>query len=161
MAAKALLHKFLFIASIGLLLSGCSDHGGVFDQSNEIENRNWSYSNKVRYDIKVDDSSASYSLFLNLRVGGDYKYSNIFVMVKISGPGLKTQATRYETRLADPDGKWLGDGSGGLYSYQSPFNTNFHFPAKGVYHFEIEQNMRDNPLRGVSDVGLRVGKNGQ
>ena len=36
------------------------------------------------------------------------------------------------------------------------FRTNYKFPAKGVYHFYIEQNMRDNPLREVSDVGLRV-----
>jgi len=38
------------------------------------------------------------------------------------------------------------------------FLTNYKFPAKGVYHFEIEQNMRDNPLREVNDVGLRVEK---
>lgn len=160
MAAKALLHKLLFVLGIGLALTSCSDRNGVFDQSNEIENRNWSYSNKVRYDVKIDDPAVLYSLFMNLRVGGDYRYSNIFVMLRVSGPGLKPQATRFETKLADPDGKWLGDGSGGLYNYQTLL-SNFHFPQKGVYHFEIEQNMRDNPLHGVSDVGLRVAKAGQ
>jgi len=38
------------------------------------------------------------------------------------------------------------------------FRANYMFPAKGVYHFSIEQNMRDNPLHEVSDVGLRVEK---
>jgi gliding motility-associated lipoprotein GldH len=36
--------------------------------------------------------------------------------------------------------------------------TNFKFPEKGIYTFNIEQNMRDNPLHEVNDVGLRVEK---
>lgn len=70
----------------------------------------------------------------------------------------KTSVTRYEVKLAGKDGEWFGKGSGNLYSYQVPFKTNIKFPAKGNYHFEIEQNMRDNPLHEVSDVGLRVEK---
>ena len=64
---------------------------------------------------------------------------------------------RYELKLASNTGEWLGSGSGSLYSYQIPFKT-IRFPAKGIYNFEIEQNMRDNPLHEVSDIGLRVEK---
>jgi gliding motility-associated lipoprotein GldH len=52
----------------------------------------------------------------------------------------------------------LGSGSGNLYSYQIIFKTGQRFPAKGTYHFELEQNMRDNPLHEVSDMGIRVEK---
>ena len=94
---------------------------------------------------------------INLRVTGDYRYSNMFVLLKRSGPKLKA-VTRFEIKLANPDGQWLGQGSGNLYSYQVPLITNFKFPEKGIYQFEIEQDMRDNPLREVSDAGLRVEK---
>ena len=88
---------------------------------------------------------AAYNLFLNLRVTGDYKYSNIFVLIHQTGPDNKSKVTRYEFKLANAYGEWLGDGSGNLYSYQIMFQSAYHFPVKGIYRFGIEQNMRDKP----------------
>ncbi len=45
-----------------------------------------------------------------------------------------------------------------MYSYQIPFKEDHRFPAKGVYTFELEQNMRDNPRDFVIDAGIRVEK---
>lgn len=140
------------------LLSGCSDPNGIFDQNTEIPNHNWAYVNPIKYDVKVDDAAVPYNLYLNLRVSGDYRYSNLFVLVHIAGPKLKPEVRRYEVKLANAEGEWLGSGSGNLYSYQVFIKTNYRFPTTGTYHFAIEQNMRDNPLHEVSDAGLRVEK---
>jgi gliding motility-associated lipoprotein GldH len=134
------------------------DPKAVIDQNTELPNHNWAYVNRIKYNVKIDDETIPYNLYFNLRVTGSYKYSNIFVLFHQTSPGKKTAATRYEYKLANKDGEWLGSGSGNLYSYQVPLRTQYKFPAKGVYHFEIEQNMRDNPLHEVSDVGLRVEK---
>lgn len=153
--------KLLFPAMTAFMLlswTGCTDPKAVTDQNTEIDNNNWSYANKIKYDVKIDNETIPYNLYMNLRVTGDYKYSNLFVLISQTTPGKKATGTRYEFKLANPDGEWLGDGSGNLYSYQVPFRTNYKFPVKGVYHFQIEQNMRDNPLHEVSDVGLRVEK---
>ncbi|AMR30956.1 gliding motility lipoprotein GldH [Mucilaginibacter sp. PAMC 26640] len=136
---------------------GCSDPAGVFDQNAEISNHNWSYTNRVKFDVKIEDASIPYNLYMNLRVSGSYRYANIYVLL-IQGHSGKTATTRYQVPLANPDGEWLGSGSGNLYSYQYPLRKHYKFPAKGTYHFEFEQNMRDNPLHEVSDVGLRVEK---
>ncbi len=88
----------------------------------------------------------------------DYKYSNIFILIHQTNPDKKASTIRYEFKLANADGEWLGDGSGNIYTYQVPFRTNYKFPARGTYTFEMEQNMRDNPLHEVSDVGMRVEK---
>lgn len=141
-----------------IMLPGCTDPNAVIDQNTELVNNNWSYANKLKYAVKIDDAGIAYNLCLNLRVTADYKYSNIFVLMHATGPDNKTAAVRYEFKLANKDGEWLGAGSGNIYSYQVPFRTNYKFPAKGTYYFEFEQNMRDNPLREVSDVGLRVEK---
>jgi len=141
-----------------LLLGSCTDPNAVMDKNTEIDNHNWSYDNLVKYDVKIDNEKTPYNLYLNLRVTGDYKYSNIFVLIHQTGPDNKPSVSRYEFKLANADGEWLGDGSGNLYSYQVLFRSAYNFPAKGVYHFAIEQNMRDNPLHEVSDVGLRVEK---
>ncbi|RYZ97605.1 MAG: gliding motility lipoprotein GldH [Sphingobacteriaceae bacterium] len=142
---------FLFVLIV--LAAGCTDPGRVIDSNIEIPKHNWSYVNKLKYDVKIDDETVPYNLYFNLRVTGGYKYANIFIVFN-HGKGK----TRYEFKLANPDGEWLGSGAGNLYSYRFPLRTQYKFPAKGVYHFEIEQNMRDNPLHEVSDAGFRVAK---
>jgi gliding motility-associated lipoprotein GldH len=155
---RARLKIILIVILGGCIFSGCSDQNGVFDRNKEIENHNWSYVNKVGFAVQINDPSVFYNIYFNLRVTGDYKYSNMYVLLHRSGPGLKPTVTRFQVKLAKDDGEWLGSGSGNLYNYQVPFFNNYKFPAKGVYHFDFEQNMRDNPLQEVSDVGLRVEK---
>ena len=157
---KRALKTFCIVTGILLIavLAGCSDGNSVIDNNTALTDHNWSYVNRIRFDCKINDEFAAYNLYLNLRVTDNYKYSNLFVLIYETSPDKKVKVTRYEIKLAGRDGEWFGKGSGNLYSYQVPFKTNIKFPAKGNYRFEIEQNMRDNPLHEVSDVGLRVEK---
>jgi len=143
------------LLSLVLLLTSCTDNA-IVDINKEISDRNWSYIKKISIPVKIDNEKQAYDLYMNLRHTAAYKYSNIFVLIHQSGPGVKRTTERKEFKLAYPDGEWLGSGSGNLYSYQLLFRKNYKFPAKGVYLFEFEQNMRDNPLSEISDVGLRV-----
>ncbi|UEG53181.1 gliding motility lipoprotein GldH [Mucilaginibacter daejeonensis] len=144
---------------VTLCISSCSDPDRVIDDNKPIANQNWGYGNKIRFDVQIDDPSVAYNLYINMRVTANYRYSNMFVLITQSGGSMKkADLARYELKLASPTGEWLGQGSGSMYSYQIPFHKNYRFPAKGRYRFEIEQNMRDNPLRAVSNVGLRVEK---
>jgi|ERR1700733_1959402 len=138
--------------------AGCSGGNTIIDKNDAVENHNWTYVNKFKYDVPIDDPNQIYNIYINLRVTGDYKYSNLFILLTQVDPDKKSTTTRFELKLADKDGAWLGEGSGNLYGFQRPVVTSYKFPAKGTYTFYIEQNMRDNPLREVSDVGLRVEK---
>ena len=142
----------LFVAG---LFAGCADNA-VVDVNKEINNRTWSYIKKISVPVKIEDASKAYNLYMNLRHTADYKYSNIFVLIHQVAPGGKRTTERKEFQLAYPDGEWLGSGSGNLYTYQLQFRGNYTFPSAGTYTFEFEQNMRDNPLREIRDVGLRV-----
>jgi gliding motility-associated lipoprotein GldH len=150
------LKRFVFLLMMVAAITGCSDPNAVIDQNVVITNNNWSYVNKIKTKVTITDETIPYNLYMNLRVTADYKYANLFVLIKQVNPDKKASTTRYEFKLANADGEWLGDGSGSIYSYQVPFKKDYKFPAKGVYTFEIEQNMRDNPLREVTDVGMRV-----
>ena len=145
----------LFLIFSTLFFTSCTDNALV-DTSQEITNRNWSYIGKISIPVKIDDPAKLYNVYMNLRHTADYKYSNIFVLIHEIGPDRKKTTERKEFKLAYPEGEWLGSGSGNLYSYQLPIKENYKFPAAGTYTFVFEQNMRDNPLREISDVGLRV-----
>jgi gliding motility-associated lipoprotein GldH len=155
---RPVLFSIPVIALLIALCSGCSDPQALIDQNNAVPDHNWSYLSKFNYSVKIDNEKLAYNLYMNLRVTADYKYSNLFVLITQTAPDKKNTVKRYELKLANAQGEWLGKGSGNLYSYQVPFLTNYRFPVKGTYHISIEQNMRDNPLREVSDVGLRVEK---
>ena len=156
MGLKKVALFLIFLSCTGLF--SCQDNNAVVDVNQAIINRTWSYVNKIRVPVTITDKAAAYNVLINLRHTGDYKYSNIFMLIHAKGPGGKVVTERKEFKLAYPDGQWLGKGSGNLYSYQLSFKSDYHFPENGTYFFEIEQNMRDNPLKEITDVGLRVEK---
>jgi gliding motility-associated lipoprotein GldH len=139
-------------------LTACQDSQTVVDKNSAITGRNWSYTEKIQVPVVIDNADLAYNLYVNLRHTASYKYSNIFLLIHITGPDGKKTTERKEFKLALPDGEWLGSGSGNLYSYQMPFKENYRFPVRGKYVIEVEQNMRDNPLDYVSDAGVRVEK---
>jgi len=137
-----------------LLAVGCSSNSLV-DVNLEIPENNWTYAKNVKAVIEVKDSSVAYNLAFKMRNTSDYRYSNIYILMRLKGTSL-SKSTRYQFQLANGDGQWLGKGSGDLYSNTFYLLKNFRFPSKGKYELAIEQNMRDNPLLGISDVGLTV-----
>ncbi len=143
---------FIILASC---FQGCTD-SAILDTNQEVPARNWTYAQVIRIPVTIKNPDQLYNLYMNLRHTADYKYSNIFVLIHQGGPAMKRTTERKEFKLAYPDGEWLGSGSGNFYSYQLLFRGNYKFPSAGTYIFEFEQNMRDNPLREISDVGIRV-----
>lgn len=136
-------------------MSGCNTNN-LIDTNVELVHRNWSYVDKVKATVEIKDPAKAFTLKFKLRHTADYRYANIFVLMHLSGPGFPKVTRRFEYRLAESDGQWLGKGSGNLYIYTLPLLTNYHFPKAGNYTIELEQNMRDNPLKEVSDVGIIV-----
>jgi gliding motility-associated lipoprotein GldH len=80
-------------------------------------------------------------------------------LYKLNGPGI-SHKNQFEVVLSDNTGKWLGKGQGNLISYEKPFDGRLKLKP-GKYTVEIAQNMRDEKLAGVSDVGLKVVKAGK
>jgi gliding motility-associated lipoprotein GldH len=151
--------KIVLLICLGAVsFSACKDAKTLADSNFEIAGHNWSYTEKVQIPVLIEDSTITYNLYLNLRHTADYKYSNIFLLIHTISPNGKKITERKEFRLALPDGEWLGSGSGNLYSYQIPFKENYSFAAEGKYLIELEQNMRDNPLDHIYDVGIRIEK---
>ncbi len=147
--------KSIFLSFTVLLFVSC-DEGTIKDVFVNIPNSNWSYDRPIKTVVDITDPSKPYTISINFRHTEDYRYANIWVRVSIIGPSKKKITERKEFQLALQDGEWLGKGSGNLYSYQLVFKEAFKFDSEGKYTFIIEQNMRDNPLKYVSDVGLRV-----
>lgn len=151
---KMIFKCFLAIV-IALSVASCSDNA-IIDEYTAIAKENWSYDKPIKTVVDIKDSSIPYNIYINFRHTEDYKYSNIWLRLSEISPVNKKTTVREEFQLALPDGKWIGKGSGNLYSYRLIYKEGLKFDTVGKYTFIIEQNMRDNPLKAVTDVGLRV-----
>src|SRR5690606_9345469 len=147
------LGRLVFV--LGVFAVACTDTA-VFDKNVAIADNAWHYDDQPRLTAHITDAGQRYDIYLNLRHTPDYRYSNIFLLVHQSGPGMTDTTERFELRLAEADGRWLGRSTGSMYAHQQLIKENVHFPDTGLYHFTFEQNMRENPLRDVADVGLRI-----
>lgn len=144
--------SFLILSS---LLFSC-DKARLIDENHNIPNQAWYYKNKLNFDVHITDTNKTYNVYVNLRVGSDYKYSNFFVMVHQTNPSLQTTKERKELTLLDERGNWLGKGLGDIFDFQIPIYTQKRFNQKGVYKFELEQNMREDTLSPIYAAGIRI-----
>ncbi|MEJ5962266.1 gliding motility lipoprotein GldH [Pedobacter immunditicola] len=138
------------------LLSGCIKNNNVADVNVSMPKHRWSYIDKVTAQVDIKDHTKTYDLFFKLRHTAKYRYSNIYILFHFKAPGEKEVTRRYEYKLAQLDGHWLGAGSGDLFSSTFPLLRNYKFPAAGKYTLVVEQAMRDNPLHHISDAGIMV-----
>jgi gliding motility-associated lipoprotein GldH len=150
--------RFLVIALMLINLgfwSGCKTDN-IADVNVSMPKHRWSYINKIITVVDIKDHTKTYDLFFRLRHTAAYRYSNIYILFQLKEPGKTRITRRYEYKLASADGKWLGAGSGDLYTYTLPLLTNHKFPEPGKYTMVIEQSMLDNPLHHISDAGLML-----
>ncbi|MEZ4883232.1 MAG: gliding motility lipoprotein GldH [Chitinophagales bacterium] len=149
--------KYIGIFVFAIVLVAC-DESRIYEQNTEIPNRSWDYDTVIPYEVTVVDTSIRYNVYVNLRHTNQYANSNLWLMLYTTFPSGEKSERRVELPLASKEGKWYGNHSGSIISHQILIQPNAIFPEKGVYRFDLEQNMRRNPLEEVLDVGIRVEK---
>ncbi|MBU3664035.1 MAG: gliding motility lipoprotein GldH [Bacteroidetes bacterium] len=136
-------------------LSSC-DKARIIDENKDMPAYGWYYKNKLAIDFEIKDTNRVYNVMVNLRVGNEYPFSNLFVMLNQTSPTQKIVSERKEISIINERGIWQGKGLGNLYDFQATVMERARFKEIGLYHFEIEQNMRLDTLPHIMAAGLRV-----
>lgn len=142
----------LFIVSA---LSAC-DEQTVYHAFRSIPQEGWKRQDTLFFHVSVPDSQTSYRLTLEVRNRNTYPYQNLNLSVCYTGPGVGFQpADTLETTLANQEGRWQGDGWGGLY--QSAFAAgSVRIEQPGDYLFKVSHTLPDEILPGINDVGIKL-----
>lgn len=142
-----------------LLALGCT-HDVVYQGNAPISTEGWSSSYVPEFSFEIADTVNRHDVYIDVRHTGDYAFSNLFLFVDMAGPGGRNVRDTVECLLADPTGRWLGKGTGFIFSDRKQakvlFKLRNRFPAIGRYTVELQQAMRADPLPGVIDVGVSV-----
>ncbi len=150
---------FLFFAL--LLLAGC-DSNRVFEEYTEFSDRTWKINNPVSFEFEIRDTSKKYNLYYNVRNSLDYPYARLFVQYALrdsSGTELSKKLVSnflFDQKTGRPLGR---SGLGDVYDNQFILLENQEFKSPGIYKIQLEQFNRQDSLRGILAVGLRVETN--
>jgi len=153
---KKFVLQFLTGCVIIIIIFSCNN-GGFFGEYKTIPHAMWHRDSLVVFQIPVSDTLQNHNLYIDVRNDIDYKYSNLWLFIEIIQPGdTKAVIDTFEVTLADPTGKWLGHGFGGVKTNEILFKPNVYFPVSGNYEIQIKQGMRGKQLEGITEIGFRV-----
>ena len=155
-------NSLLFVMLIGLV--SCNSNM-VFTEFHAMDDGKWGLDEPVFFQIMEMDSTQTYNVFINVRNDDSFAYNNLYLITEFEDPDGNTQKDTLEYRMAEPSGKWLGKGIGGIKENKLWFKEKVVFPNSGVYKVSIAHAMRKNgnvdgiqKLSGIIDVGLEIEK---
>lgn len=154
------------IAAVGVqsVFTSCT-HIDLFEKSVTIPGHRWENTYKPSFTFTIKDTTAAYDLFVVLRHNDKYNYNNIYLNLLTKQPGHDSmQKARYDLTLATDEEGWKGVGMDDIYEHRirlTPSDQQFRFLKPGEYTFLLEQIMREDPLKNVLNVGLRIEKKQQ
>ena len=149
--------KFLFTVLAILCMFAC-DPDRIYESNINIPNNGWHRTQRAQFEVEITDTTNLCNVYINVRNNNDYKYMELWLFVDVYSPLVTVERDTAKIILADHRGKWLGHGLGSKFDSRLLFRKNVRFPASGTYVFEYEQAMRDEPLIGINDIGLRIEK---
>lgn len=111
-----------------------------------------------KYTIYVDDFNSE--IEIGIRYQESYPYRDIWLEVSHNTKDTLTYVTdTLQLFLVDEAGNKTGNGLCGLYQCDLPYKASIPIRTEGSARtFRIVHIMTDNPLTGISDIGIRLRK---
>jgi gliding motility-associated lipoprotein GldH len=118
----------------------------------------WDMNKPLVFDVPFNDTLGKYNIFVTIRNADSYEFNNIYLFIDIKSPVKIVERDTLECTLADPSGKWLGDGLGDIWDNKFLFKHNVRFRKQGTYEFTLTQAMRVDSLPMIMDAGISIEK---
>jgi gliding motility-associated lipoprotein GldH len=156
---KLRLRKFYTCLVIPIILCSCNLSSGVFEKNFAIPGQAWESSVKPEISVTIKDTASLYNIFFVIRHSDAYNYNNIWIRATIDRQEESTMKSRqYDLSLATNDKGWLGSAMDDIYEARLLIQPRIRFKQPGDYHITLEQIMREDPLKHILDVGIRLEK---
>ncbi len=156
------IRQFLFVLLIIIGYTSCQNSGEVYSRFYELKGAEWLQNDTLLFNIDstILNSGANYKLSIELTNNVNYPYRNIWLFIddNFQSDSIFTNTSK-EYQLADEFGKWKGSGFATTFQISLPLDDNLKLNKKRNYKIKIRHGMRDEPLKGIEKVGIRIDKN--
>lgn len=150
--------KLLIIFLLSTLAISCIKID-LFEKQVPIPSQQWFYNNVPQFTFHIDDTSSMYNVFVVLRHTDLYNYQNIWLRMGSKAPGDSMHFQNINLILASDSKGWEGSGMDDIFEVRKNISPGpVSFKKTGDYTFSIAQIMRENPLKYIMNVGIRIEK---
>ena len=137
-----------------IILSACINKNTHID-FRSFKNAEWDKDSICQFEVSILDTINPYQIFIETRNNNSYPYRNIWLFVDIKTPSGNIRKDTLGFDLADDFGKWYGQGIS-VYKLEALYEKSFIFRQPGSYMFTIRHGMRDDILKGINEVGIKL-----
>ncbi len=131
----------------------------LYEKDVAIPRQQWYYNNTPSFTFDITDTTSMYNLYIVLRHTDAFEYNNIWLRLGTKTPGDTTEYQNLNLSLATDANGWDGTGTDDIFEVRKNITPGpVPFRRPGQYTFSIAQIMRENPLKHVLDIGLRIEK---
>ena len=150
--------NFLFIALISVFFVSCGKID-LYEKQAQIPEQQWFYNYVPEFTFHIEDTSSLYNVYIVLRHTDLYNYNNIWLNIGSKTPGDSMHFQKINLILASDAKGWEGRGTSDIFEVRKNISPGpVSFKRSGDYTFSIAQIMRENPLRYILNVGIRLEK---
>jgi len=158
MLKKSKSNSILWIFIVALVVLTSCDRSVMFDQYVTIPDEGWNVDSMAVFKVDIESTEQAYNVVLNIRNRSDYPNSNLWLFIDVLSPSGQAMKDKVECILADDAGRWIGSGWGSLYHVKVPYQRAVKFAETGQYTFRVVQGMREEDLKGIYNIGIRLEK---
>jgi gliding motility-associated lipoprotein GldH len=150
--------NFVFIIIIYAGFISCT-HLNTYERTAVIPKQSWDYNNIPSFSFTIADTLAAYNIYIVLRHTDAYEYNNIWLRLGTQSPGNAGNFQNLDLTLGTDAKGWEGNGMDDIFEVRKNI-TRGPVPLRkaGTYTFTIAQIMRENPLKHILNVGVRIEK---
>jgi gliding motility-associated lipoprotein GldH len=150
--------KGLFILLLAsYILTSCTTVD-LYEKTVSLSNHEWRSDYKPEFNFTIADTTSLYQVFFVIRHTEKYNYNNIWVNYYYQPPNDTLHKEAREFQLATNEKGWLATGMDDIYEHRIKLAPYAGKLKAGSYKFILENIMREDPLKEVMNVGIRVEK---
>lgn len=142
-----------------MLLTGC-DKREPYYRFEQIKDAEWKQTDTLVFtiDSTIVNPNKVYDISVEISNNNKYSYRNLWVYTTINASSNDSISDTIpkEYVLADKFGKWNGAGFGSLYQSSFPLKQGVTFLQGNNYNIKLIHTMRDEPLKGIEKVGIKL-----
>ena len=142
-----------------LILAACRNNI-IYHSYAPVPLDGWDKSDTLVYTLPNSIPAGNYEAEIGIRYQESYPYRDIWLEVSHNTKDTLTYVTdTLQLFLVDEAGNKTGNGLCGLYQCDLPYKASIPIRTEGSARtFRIVHIMTDNPLTGISDIGIRLRK---
>ncbi|MBY0480952.1 MAG: gliding motility lipoprotein GldH [Chitinophagaceae bacterium] len=129
-----------------------------FEKTVFFPKHEWDSKVQPNFQFEITDTVAAYHIYVVIRHEDAYHYSNLWLNVSTTAPGEKSNTQKVNLQLANNTSGWLGTGMDDIFDHRIRITKLPIHLKKGIYQFNLQQIMREDPLGAILNAGIRVEK---